>query len=117
VIVLIGFLLAYSNGANDNFKGVATLLGSGTTSYRGALVWATVTTGLGSIAALLVARQLLTAFSGKGLVPPQVVSDPVFPASVALAAALTVLTSMRQKSGRFEGMSGACKEISVSTVS
>jgi hypothetical protein len=27
------------------------------------------------------------------------------------------LTSMRQKSGRFEGMSGACKEISVSTVS
>jgi len=94
-IVLIGFLLAYSNGANDNFKGVATLLGSGTTSYRGALVWGTVTTGLGSIAALLVARQLLTAFSGKGLVPPQVVSDPVFPASVALAAALTVLAATR----------------------
>jgi len=94
-IVLIGFLLAFSNGANDNFKGVATLLGSGTTSYRGALVWATVTTGLGSIAALLVARQLLTAFSGKGLVPPQVVADPVFPASVALAAALTVLAATR----------------------
>ncbi len=30
-------LLAYANGANDNFKGVATLLGSGTCNYRQAL--------------------------------------------------------------------------------
>lgn len=29
--------LAFSNGANDNFKGVATLFGSGTTSYRNAI--------------------------------------------------------------------------------
>ena len=83
-ILLVGLLLAYGNGANDNFKGVATLLGSGTSSYRGALVWATVTTGLGSVAALVIARQLLTAFSGKGLVPAHVVADPVFPAAVAL---------------------------------
>lgn len=31
--------LAYANGANDNFKGVATLFGSGTTDYRRALRW------------------------------------------------------------------------------
>jgi hypothetical protein len=31
-----------ANGANDNFKGVATLCGSRTTNYRRALVWATV---------------------------------------------------------------------------
>lgn len=29
--------LAYANGANDNFKGVATLFGSGTTDRRSGL--------------------------------------------------------------------------------
>ena len=33
--------LAYANGANDNFKGVATLFGSGVSDYRRALNWAT----------------------------------------------------------------------------
>ena len=32
--------LAYANGANDNFKGVATLTGCGATDYRHALAWA-----------------------------------------------------------------------------
>jgi len=31
--------LAYANGANDVSKGVATLVGSGTSRYRQALVW------------------------------------------------------------------------------
>ena len=94
-IVFVGLLLAYANGANDNFKGVATLVGSGTTSYRRALLWATVTTALGSVAALVLARGLMEAFQGKGLVPAEVVSDPVFPAAVALAAGLTVLFATR----------------------
>lgn len=29
--------LAYANGANDNFKGVASLFGSGTANFRQAL--------------------------------------------------------------------------------
>jgi phosphate/sulfate permease len=33
VLFLATLFLAYSNGANDNFKGVATLFGSATTSY------------------------------------------------------------------------------------
>ena len=37
--------LAYSNGANDNFKGVASLFGSRTCSYKTAISWATITTG------------------------------------------------------------------------
>ena len=65
--------LAYANGANDNFKGVATLFGSGTTSYKKALWWATFTTLLGSLAALFISTKLVTAFSGKGLVPDSVV--------------------------------------------
>ena len=68
--ILFGLFLAYANGANDNFKGVATLYGSGTTSYKRALLWATATTFLGSATALLLAQALLTTFTGKGLVPP-----------------------------------------------
>ncbi|MGH7947351.1 MAG: inorganic phosphate transporter, partial [Opitutaceae bacterium] len=61
--------LAYSNGANDNFKGVASLFGSRTCSYRTAISWATVTTFAGSVAAVFLAEALLKKFSGKGLVP------------------------------------------------
>ena len=34
ILVIAVFWLAYSNGANDNFKGVATLYGSGVVSFR-----------------------------------------------------------------------------------
>ena len=55
-IILVAVLaLAYANGANDNFKGVATLYGSGTCTYRTALIWATVTTLAGSLLALVLA--------------------------------------------------------------
>jgi PiT family inorganic phosphate transporter len=62
-------MLAFANGANDNFKGVATLLGSHTTNYRRALNWACSTTLAGSIAAVWIAQELLDTFSGRGLVP------------------------------------------------
>ena len=61
--------LAYANGANDNFKGVASLYGSGTCGYRKALAWAAVTTLAGSVTALFVAQSLLAKFSGKGWCP------------------------------------------------
>lgn len=83
--------LAYANGANDNFKGVATLFGSGTTNYRGALIWATVTTLLGSLTAVLLAERLLKLFSGSDLVSKTLAAQPEFVAAVALAAGLTVL--------------------------
>jgi len=95
IIILVGLLLAFANGANDNFKGVATLFGSGTTRYRGALIWATLCTAAGSLAALGLARVLLKAFSGKGLVPAATAMDPIFPTAVALAAGLTVLAATR----------------------
>ena len=34
----------YANGANNNFKGLATLRGSGMADYRKALWWATAAT-------------------------------------------------------------------------
>jgi PiT family inorganic phosphate transporter len=88
-------VLAYANGANDNFKGVATLFGSGTANYRGALLWATATTFLSSLAAVFLAGQLLKNFSGRGLVDGSLVSNPQYVAAVALGAGMTVLLATR----------------------
>src|SRR5947208_396734 len=87
--------LAYSNGANDNFKGVATLFGSGTCSYRQALAWGTATTLAGSLLALYLAGGLVESFKGKGLVPDAVTRQPAFVLAVSLGAALTVLLATR----------------------
>ena len=95
IILLTVVALAYANGANDNMKGVATLFGSGTTNYRGALLWATCTTLVGSLAAVLLAGKLIKAFSGKGLVDAATVASPTYVAAVALGAALTVLLATR----------------------
>src|ERR1700693_6135138 len=91
LIVVAVLFLAYSNGANDNFKGVATLFGSGTCTYRQALVWATVTTLAGSLLALYLAGRLVDSFKGKGLFPDEVTRQPAFVLAVSLGAALTVL--------------------------
>jgi PiT family inorganic phosphate transporter len=87
--------LAYSNGANDNFKGVATLFGSGTTNYKKAINWATLTTLSGSIAAIFLANELVKNFSGKGLVPNELIQMPIFAISIAFGAALTVFVATK----------------------
>jgi len=84
------FWLAWSNGANDNFKGVATLYGSGTATYATALRWSTAATLLGSLVSVGLAHALLQRFSGKGLVPEELIT-PVFLGSVAAAGAATVM--------------------------
>ena len=91
LLAVAALLVAYTNGANDNFKGVATLFGSGTARYRRALIWATVTTFAGSSAAILAGAALFKAFSGKGLVPDPLAGDLRFLIAVGLGAALTVL--------------------------
>lgn len=88
-------LLAYANGANDNFKGVATLYGSGILGYQAAVLLAAVATLLGSLAALSYGSALIAAFSGKGLVPDVVATDPRFVTAVGIAAAVTVLLATR----------------------
>lgn len=87
--------LAWSNGANDNFKGVASLFGSGTCSYQTALHWGTAMTLAGSVTATFVASALLKRFSGKGLVPEALTASPHFLLAVALGAGLTVLLATR----------------------
>jgi len=94
-LLIAALALAAANGANDNFKGVATLHGSDTLGYRAALLWATVTTFAGSALALMLASGLLAAFRGKGLVPDAVVAEPKFALAVAAGAAAAVAAATR----------------------
>lgn len=87
--------MAYTNGANANFKGVASLYGSGTATLRNSLLWGTATTFLGSLAALFVAQGMLKKFSGRGLVADALVESPAFVSSVGIGAALTSFLATR----------------------
>jgi PiT family inorganic phosphate transporter len=91
ILFLVTCFLAYVNGANDNFKGVATLFGSGTTTYRRAVWWATLTTFSGSLCSIFLAETLVGNFSGKGLVPDALTASPEFLLAVAAGAGLTVM--------------------------
>jgi PiT family inorganic phosphate transporter len=90
-LVLAVLFLAYANGANDNFKGVAPLFGSNTTTYRTALAWATLTTAAGSLLSILLAETLLRSFSGEGLLPDALVGSPPLLLAMAVGAGGTVM--------------------------
>ncbi|OIQ98134.1 Low-affinity inorganic phosphate transporter 1 [mine drainage metagenome] len=95
LILIAALFLAFSNGANDNFKGFATVWGSDTLNYRQALALATLATVAGSVAALFLAETLVQNFSGKGLIADAVVNTPWFIFSVASGAAVTVFLATR----------------------
>ena len=87
--------VAFTNGANANFKGVASLYGSGTSSLRTALWWGTATTFAGALTAVFIAQGMLKTFSGKGLVPDALAHSPEFVLAVAIGAALTSFLATR----------------------
>ncbi len=95
LVMLAAGLLSFANGANDNFKGVATLWGAGRGSYRRALAWATTFTFLGALAAGWAASGLAAKFNGSNLVGKEIFTQTPFLAAVALAAAATVLLASR----------------------
>lgn len=95
LLLAVTILVSYANGANDNFKGVATLYGSGTSTFRTALIWANGTTLAGALAAVLLGHGLAAAFTGKGLVPLEIVTSGAFLCAVGMAAAGTVLLATK----------------------
>ena len=95
LLAVAALFLAFSNGANDNFKGFATVWGSATLDYRRALIIATVAAVAGSIASVMIANGLVKQFSGKGLVPDDVANLPSFALAVAAGAATTVMIATR----------------------
>ena len=91
LLFLITLFVAYANGANDNFKGVATLYGANVADYRKAITIATIATFAGCVASVFFAEALIKAFSGKGLVPDALAASPVFLLAVGIGAGATVL--------------------------
>ncbi|MEW9898080.1 inorganic phosphate transporter [Chitinivorax sp. PXF-14] len=95
VLIIAATFLAFANGANDNFKGFATVWGSGTLDYRRALFLATIATVAGSLLSWMLADGLVQQFSGKGLVASEATQSLPFIASVAMGAAVTVFLATR----------------------
>jgi PiT family inorganic phosphate transporter len=94
LVVAVG-CVAYTNGANANFKGVASLYGSGTTSLRTAALWGTATTFAGSVAAVFLSGAMLKTFGGRGIVPEAQVASHVFLTAVAIGGAATSFLATR----------------------
>jgi len=80
LLLALGIFIAYVNGANDVSKGVATLVGSGITTYKRAMIWGTVWTGIGGLAGAFLAGAMIETF-GKGLLADGTV--PTLAAAVA----------------------------------
>ncbi len=89
--LLVGATLALANGANDNCKGVATLIGGRVLSRVRALRLAHAMTFLGCLASILVARGLIHAFQGHGVLPEGLAGDRSLLTIVGVAAAATIL--------------------------
>jgi len=87
-IVVAG--LAFANGANDNFKGVATLWGGGDLSYRQAWFVANGATLLGAVLAIYLGSEVAKTFSGRGVVGADVLKSWDFAMAFAAGAAATV---------------------------
>ncbi len=82
LIIVVGALIAFANGQNDVSKGIATLVGSGVSNHRRAIVWGALWTGAGGLAGAALAGAMVTTF-GKELLAGG--------AAPTLAAALAVL--------------------------
>jgi inorganic phosphate transporter, PiT family len=80
ILLAVGVLIAYANGSNDVSKGIATLVGTGVTDYRRAILWGTVWTGLGGLVGSLLTGAMIGTF-GKGFLASGIA--PTLPAAIA----------------------------------
>src|SRR5262245_6887123 len=85
VLIALLCLLAFANGANDNCKGVATLVAAGETTPRKALLWAAVTTAAGAAFSFWFSAGLVETFS-KGLLTAGVTPGVAFYIAVLAGA-------------------------------
>lgn len=90
----LALLLAYANGSNDISKGIATLVGSGVSSFRAAVIWGTLWTIAGGLAAAFVSQALVATFSGNGFLAHPL-AGTALPGAVAAGAIAWVLFASR----------------------
>ena len=92
--LLLVMALAYANGTNDVSKAIATLVGSGVTNYRTAIIWGTIWTVAGAGLSALVANAMLKTFS-KGLTLPGIATPPALALAILVGAIGWVLVASR----------------------
>lgn len=95
MVIISIILLSYANGANDVSKGIATLVGSGITNYRKALLWGTVWTILGGLVAAFFATALVKTFSPAGLLKTTSNLNQWFQIAVCSGAFVWVILATR----------------------
>ena len=95
-IFLVGIflvaLLAFANGSNDVSKGIATLVGSGITNYRRAILWGTLWTVVGAILAIFIAQEIVKTIATAIISNPSQMAgaSALAPFSVILGASIWV---------------------------
>src|SRR5438093_6231188 len=94
VALVLVLVLAYANGTNDVSKAIATLVGSGVTNYRTAILWGTIWTTVGAAVSGLVAGAMLKTFSS-GLILPGIAAPPALAGAVLVGAIAWVLVASR----------------------
>jgi PiT family inorganic phosphate transporter len=94
IVILLVAVLSYANGANDNSKGVATLVGFGAATPKQALICATITTAIGAGFSFLVAKGMINAFKA-GIFKPGTEIPSVFFCAVLCGAVGWVLFANR----------------------
>lgn len=62
IVLGLGAIVAFANGANDVSKGIATLVGSGLASERRALAWGAFWTGAGGLLGAVFAGAMVSTF-------------------------------------------------------
>ncbi len=92
--LILVLALAYANGTNDVSKAVATLVGSGVTNYRRAILWGTIWTMVGAGASALVAGAMVHTFSS-GFIHPGFVIPPAVTLAVLTGAMTWVSIASR----------------------
>lgn len=92
--LLLVMALAYANGTNDVSKAIATLVGSGVTDYRTAIIWGTIWTVAGAGLSALVASAMLKTFSA-GFIQPGITITTTLAPAVLVGAMGWVLVASR----------------------
>jgi len=92
--LLLVMALAYANGTNDVSKAIATLVGSGVTNYRAAIIWGTAWTVAGAGLSAFVAGAMLKTFS-KGLIQPGIATPPTLALAILVGAMGWVFVASR----------------------
>lgn len=82
--------LSFANGANDVSKAIATLVGTGITTYRAGIAWGTLWTMVGASIAAMIATAMVKTFSSGFLQPNLAIPSALAP-SILTGAILWVL--------------------------